>query len=211
MNLKTFLDQKSKLKQITLSGYEAHSLLAPPQRMKQLKSSFKNKTTPKKAAVLIHLYPGENDFLHFILIQRNSYVGVHSGQISFPGGKPEALDANLWGTALRESSEEVGLNGIDIHKLRSLTDVFIPPSNFLVSPFVSYSYEKPEFIPEKKEVDLILEIPLTNLLDHQQVWYKKLTTNYIDEFEVPCYIFNEKVVWGATAMILSELRILLLS
>ena len=211
MNLKTFLDQKSKLKQITLSGYEAHSLLAPPQRMKQLESSFKNKTTPKKAAVLIHLYPGENDFLHFILIQRNSYVGVHSGQISFPGGKPEALDANLWGTALRESSEEVGLNGIDIHKLRSLTDVFIPPSNFLVSPFVSYSYEKPEFIPEKKEVDLILEIPLANLLDHQQVLYKKLTTNYIDEFEVPCYIFNEKVVWGATAMILSELRILFLS
>ena len=211
MNLKTFLDQKSKLKQIKLSGYEAHSLLAPPQRMKQLKSSFKNKTTPKKAAVLIHLYPGENDFLHFILIQRNSYVGVHSGQISFPGGKLEALDANLWDTALRESSEEVGLNGIEIHKLRSLTDVFIPPSNFLVSPFVSYGYEKPEFIPEKKEVDLILEIPLTNLLDHQQVWYKKLTTNYIDEFEAPCYVFNKKVVWGATAMILSELRILLLS
>ena len=209
--MKTFLDQKSKLKQIKLSGYEAHSLLAPPQRMKQLKSSFKNKTTPKKAAVLIHLYPGENDFLHFILIQRNSYVGVHSGQISFPGGKPEALDANLWGTALRESSEEVGLNGIDIHKLRSLTDVFIPPSNFLVSPFVSYGYEKPEFIPEKKEVDLILEIPLANLLDHQQVLYKKLTTNYIDEFEAPCYVFNKKVVWGATAMILSELRILLLT
>ena len=211
MNLKTFLDQKSKLKQITLSGYEAHSLLAPPQRMKQLESFFKNKTTPKKAAVLIHLYPDENDLLHFVLIQRNNYVGVHSGQISFPGGKPEAEDANLWDTALRESSEEVGLNGIEIHKLRSLTDVFIPPSNFLVSPFVSYSFEKPEFVREIKEVDLILEIPLGKLLRHDQVLYKNLTTNYVEEFEIPCYVFNEKVVWGATAMILSELRILLLS
>jgi len=205
------LDQKSKLKQITLSGNEAHSFLAPPQRMKLLNSSFKIKTTPKKAAVLIHLYPDENDSLHFVLIQRNSYVGVHSGQISFPGGKPETEDANLWDTALRESSEEVGLNGIEIHKLRSLTEVFIPPSNFLVSPFVSYSFEKPHFVREIKEVDLILEIPLWMLLGHEQVLYKNLTTNYVEEFEVPCYVFNEKVVWGATAMILSELRILFLS
>lgn len=211
MNFKKFLDQKSKLKQITLSGNEAHSLLAPPQRMKQLESFFKHKTTPKKAAVLIHLYPDENELLHFVLIQRNSYVGVHSGQISFPGGKPEAEDANLWDTALRESSEEVGLNGIEIHKLRSLTDIFIPPSNFLVSPFVSYSFEKPEFVRQIKEVDLILEIPVSKLLGHEQVLCKNLTTNYMDEFEVPCYVFNEKVVWGATAMILSELRILLLS
>ena len=211
MNFKKFLDQKSKLKQITLSGNEAHSLLAPPQRMKQLESVFKHKTTPKKAAVLIHLYPDENDSLHFVLIQRNSYVGVHSGQISFPGGKPEAEDANLWDTALRESSEEVGLNGIEIHKLRSLTDIFIPPSNFLVSPFVSYSFEKPEFVRQIKEVDLILEILVSKLLGHEQVLCKNLTTNYMDEFEVPCYVFNEKVVWGATAMILSELRILLLS
>ena len=205
------MDQKSKLKQITLSGNEAHSFLAPPQRMKLLNSSFKIKTTPKKAAVLIHLYPDENDSLHFVLIQRNSYVGVHSGQISFPGGKPETEDANLWDTALRESSEEVGLNGIEIHKLRSLTEVFIPPSNFLVSPFVSYSFEKPHFVREIKEVDLILEIPLWMLLGHEQVLYKNLTTNYVEEFEVPCYVFNEKVVWGATAMILSELRILFLS
>lgn len=205
------MDQKSKLKQITLSGNEAHSFLAPPQRMKELKSSFKIKTTPKKAAVLIHLYPDENDSLHFVLIQRNSYVGVHSGQISFPGGKPETEDANLWDTALRESSEEVGLNGIEIHKLRSLTEVFIPPSNFLVSPFVSYSFEKPHFVREIKEVDLILEIPLGMLLGHEQVLYKNLTTNYVEEFEVPCYVFYEKVVWGATAMILSELRILFLS
>ena len=205
------MDQKSKLKQITLSGNEAHSFLAPPQRMKLLNSSFKIKTTPKKAAVLIHLYPDENDSLHFVLIQRNSYVGVHSGQISFPGGKPETEDANLWDTALRESSEEVGLNGIEIHKLRSLTEVFIPPSNFLVSPFVSYSFEKPHFVREIKEVDLILEIPLGMLLGHEQVLYKNLTTNYVEEFEVPCYVFNEKVVWGATAMILSELRILFLS
>ncbi len=211
MNFKIFLDQKSKLKQITLSGNEAHSLLAPPQRMKQLESLFKDKNTPKKAAVLIHLYPDEKDLLHFVLIQRNSYVGVHSGQISFPGGKPEAKDTNLWDTALRESSEEVGLNGIEIHKLRSLTDVFIPPSNFLVSPFVSYSFEKPEFVRQIKEVDLILEIPVSKLLGHEQVLRKNLTTNYMDEFEVPCYVFNEKVVWGATAMILSELRILLLS
>ena len=179
--------------------------------MKQLESFFKHKTTRKKAAVLIHLYPAENDLLHFVLIQRNSYVGVHSGQISFPGGKPEAEDTNLWDTALRESSEEVGLNGIEIHKLRSLTDIFIPPSNFLVSPFVSYSFEKPEFVRQIKEVDLILEIPVSKLLGHEQVLCKNLTTNYMDEFEVPCYVFNEKVVWGATAMILSELRILLLS
>ena len=205
------MDQRSKLKQITLSGNEAHSLLAPPQRVKQIDSFFKNKISPKKAAVLIHLYPDQNDLIHFVLIQRNSYIGVHSGQISFPGGKHEAEDINLWDTALRESSEEVGLNGLEIHKLRSLTDVFISPSNFMVSPFVSYSYEKPNFIPEKKEVDLILEIPLINLINHEQLLYKKLTTDYIDELEVPCYIFNEKVVWGATAMILSELRILLLS
>ena len=211
MNLKTFLDQRSKLKQITLSGNEAHLLLAPPQRFKQIESFFKNKISPKKAAVLIHLYPDQNDLIHFVLIQRNSYVGVHSGQISFPGGKPESNDVNLWGTALRESSEEVGLNGLEIYKLRLLTDVFIPPSNFIVSPFVSYSFEKPKFIPETKEVDLILEIPLVDLINHEQVLYKKLTTDYIDELEVPCYIFNGKVVWGATAMILSELRILLLS
>ena len=123
--------------------------------------------------------------------------------------KPKTL---TYGIPLSENLQKKwGLNGIEIHKLRSLTDIFIPPSNFLVSPFVSYSFEKPEFVRQIKEVDLILEIPVSKLLGHEQVLCKNLTTNYMDEFEVPCYVFNEKVVWGATAMILSELRILLLS
>ena len=206
MDFNKFLDLKSKLKQIRLSGFDAHSLLAPPGRFEEIKDYFKSSIDPKIASVLVHIYPDSRGEIKFVLIKRNEYEGIHSGQISFPGGKFQKSDLSNWGTAIREASEEVGLQKNKVIKFRELTKVFIPPSNFLVFPFLSYSNERPFFQPQENEVDQILEVSLATLLKYNSLVKRKISTTYMKDVLVPGYYLEGTFVWGATAMILSEVR-----
>mgnify|MGYP001273769897 FL=1 len=209
MDFNNFLDLKSNLKQIKLPGDRAHLLIAPPGRFKKIEEYFKNISNPKKASVLIHIYPDINKKARFILIRRNVYKGTHSGQISLPGGKFQVIDSTNWNTALREASEEVGLIKDSVLKIKQLTKVFIPPSNFIVTPFLSISNEKPFFQKQKKEVDQIIETPIISLLNDKSLTKRKISTSYMKDIFVPGFFLEGVFVWGATAMILNEFKQLL--
>ena len=160
---------------------------------------------PKRAAVLMLVYPGEEGAA-LSLIRRNSYKGVHSSQIAFPGGKIEADDASPLYAALRETEEEIGVDRGTVEVVAPLSPVYIPPSNFCVSPFLGYCHSRPFFIPDPREVSEIIEMPLSVLLDDRTIRIQQMPTSYSESIEVPCFVFDEYEVWGATAMMLSELR-----
>ena len=208
MDLKTFLSLKTNLIEIPLPGLDAHSLLAPSYRISDLKKMNYNIVNSKIAAVLILFFPSPNGQLNLVLIERGKYPGVHSGQISFPGGKYENQDNELWETALREANEEIGIQKADIIYVMSLSNIFIPPSNFLVTPFLSYSISNLTFIPHKSEVSKIIELPVNDLLKIK-VSKKRLKTMFKESVQVPCFNYNQNIIWGATSMILSELKMLI--
>jgi len=161
----------------------------------------------KTACVLSLLYPKYSDW-HLVLIQRKSGHpdDPHGGQIGFPGGQYEEADGKLANGALREAEEEVGVRSEDVKVLGKLTKLYIPVSNFLVHPFVGYLPYAPVFSPQLSEVDAILEIPFAHL-QHPDTVQKidlKISENIILK-NVPYFNVHEKVVWGATAMIISEL------
>jgi 8-oxo-dGTP pyrophosphatase MutT (NUDIX family) len=158
----------------------------------------------RKAAVLVLFYP-YHDKIYLVFIKRNEYPGVHSGQISFPGGGMEQVDKDMTDTALREAEEEIGVKRNPVTVIGKLTDLFIPPSNFLVTPVVGYTLERPDFRPDPDEVDHILEFPLDELLNNSNVIDKEITIFPDVDIKVPCYYLDGNVIWGATAMILSEL------
>lgn len=159
-----------------------------------------------KAGVLVLLYPIESK-VHTVLIQRVSHQkDKHSGQISFPGGRLESTDTNLEHCALRETHEEIGLKPDKIQVLGKLTSLYIPVSNFLVQPFVAMMKSPPQFIPEVNEVASIIPVELDRFF-HKEVVKKRdmLVDSGIRLIDVPYYDLKPNVVWGATAMIMSEL------
>ena len=207
MNLTLFKVLTTKLKQNTLAGEVAHSVMAPPNRIENIKSSLITEMKPKMASVLLLLYPNEFGEMNFVLTRRRVYNGMHSGQISFPGGKPDPLDNDLWATALRETHEEIGILSDEVTYIRSLSKLYVPPSNFLIIPYLGYLQSPYTFKPDPREVDAILEISLMDFINKESVMTKQLNSNSTS-IEVPAYIFDKNVVWGATAMILSEFRML---
>jgi len=158
----------------------------------------------RKGAVLTLFYP-HNSKLYMVFIKRTEYPGVHSGQISFPGGGLEQVDKDIVDTALREAEEEIGVNRNSVMVLGKLTDLFIPPSNFLVTPVVGYTTERPDFRPDPDEVDRILEYPMDELLNELNIMEKEIAIFPEVTLKVPCFYIDGNVIWGATAMILSEL------
>ena len=152
-------------------------------------------------------YPKQGDW-YLVLIERmsNNLQDRHRGQISFPGGKREKEDDSLLQTALREAEEEVGVPSRLVKPLGKLTELYIPVSNFLVQPFVGFTEKTPSFSPEPLEVKSIIEVPLSLLLDPKTVKTTsiRLTDNMTLQ-HVPYYDVYGNVVWGATAMMLSEL------
>jgi 8-oxo-dGTP pyrophosphatase MutT (NUDIX family) len=195
---------KQKLQQ-PLPGVKSHLKMAPKNRLEEL-STF-NITPPlaRKSAVLILLFP-DNGKLKTVLIKRSEYDGVHSGQISFPGGKFENTDSTFEETALRETNEEIGVEPYNIEIIGQLTDFYIPPSNFLVKVFVGYSSKKPEYIPDRKEVQSIVEVDIDEFFDINNIAEKEFySTSRKTAVFAPCYLVNGLEIWGATAMILSEL------
>ncbi|HRI29208.1 MAG TPA: CoA pyrophosphatase [Chitinophagales bacterium] len=156
-----------------------------------------------QAGVLILLYP-HHDTVFTALMQRNVDGHAHSGQISFPGGRYEDSDANLTATALRETREEFGIDDTHVTVLGALSQLYIPASNFWVLPTVGYLTRRPTFNPDTREVAAVLEVPLPYLLQESIVKQKTITGSTGITIQAPYYDVDGHVVWGATAMIISE-------
>jgi 8-oxo-dGTP pyrophosphatase MutT (NUDIX family) len=131
---------------------------------------------------------------------------VHSAQIAFPGGKYEIDDENFAYTALRETHEEVGIHPDKIQILKPFTQLYIPPSNFIVHPFLGISKDELVFVPQPSEVADIIELPLSVFLSDSIVVETKVPTSYSVESSVPAFKIENHIVWGATAMMLNELK-----
>ena len=160
----------------------------------------------RESAVSILLFH-KADELRSVLIQRPTYQGSHSGQISFPGGKRDETDRDLTHTALREMHEEIGFHDPEIQNLGELTKVYIPVSRFLVYPNVFYTRFEPKFVPDPREVEDILTFPLTRICEPDCL----TTTNIqLDKGilmkNIPAFMINDRVVWGATALMMNELK-----
>lgn len=194
------LDQLIKM---PLPGIDAHKTLSPLQR--PLFTKYNIPLSAKKAGVLVLLYPNQNQETTILLTKRAQYKGTHSNQISFPGGKKDPEDRDLETTALRETYEEVGLPQTDIIVHKNLSSIYIPPSNFKVNAYLATVDYTPVF-NKNYEVEEIIHLTLEELLNPNNLTTFKTATSYTNHVEVPCFMFNEHCVWGATAMILSEVK-----
>ncbi|MFT6167202.1 MAG: 8-oxo-dGTP pyrophosphatase MutT (NUDIX family) [Vicingaceae bacterium] len=182
-----------------LPGHESHRKVMEHRKSTDV-IDFQ-RLNPRKSAVLVHLYVHLGQ-LHLSYIERPEYDGVHSKQISFPGGKAELQDQSLMHTAVREAKEEVNIDPEKLDILGTLSEIYIPPSNFLVQPYVSFHHQRPNFIPDPREVGEIIEFPIHNLINQE------LTKHELPRggkaLIVNGYQLNGKVMWGATAMITKE-------
>jgi len=190
---------------MSVPGEPSHLIMAPEIRTRALHNFNIEERNPRHAAVMMLFYPKKSK-MHIVLILRPEYEGVHSGQVALPGGKVETFDKGYVNTALRETNEEVGVPIEAIQVLKTFTKVYIPPSNFWVHPFLGFAVQRPDFILQEEEVAKIIEVPLLTLLDEKNVGLKNLSTSYAKNIEVPVFKLNGYDVWGATAMMLSELK-----
>ncbi|MGM8363368.1 NUDIX hydrolase [Flavobacterium sp. ARAG 55.4] len=210
MDFQHFLKIIPNLVQASLPAFASHEKMMPLERKQLLKRINLEEKHPREAAVTMLFYP-KNQQTHLVLIVRNSYEGVHSAQIAFPGGKFETGDINLRETALRETEEEIGISRSKIQIVKDFSPLYIPPSNFMVYPFLGVCTEEPAFILDPEEVASIIELPLEVFQDDAILSVENLSTSYGAFIEVPAFKIDEHIVWGATAMMLSELKDVLLS
>jgi len=204
-------DWKRKIKaalQEDLPGPLAHKRVAPADRIKGiLEQNWP--ANAKRSAVTFLLFP-KNNQIHTLFMKRPEYPGVHSGQVSLPGGQRDASDHSLMETAIREYFEETHVQLHDSCFLGALTEFYIPPSNFLVQPYVAFINELPPLIPQVEEVASLHEISLEELFNpscftnDEIVLKNRSGNNHI--IKAPCYKVKELLIWGATAMMISELQ-----
>ncbi|MFT6865673.1 MAG: 8-oxo-dGTP pyrophosphatase MutT (NUDIX family) [Cyclobacteriaceae bacterium] len=161
-------------------------------------------TNARKGGVLILFYQKDNQW-YFPLIQRPMYDGIHSGQVAFPGGGMEESDSDQYETALRESFEEIGIEQHKVQIVGALSEFFVAVSNYMVLPVIGVYPEIPHFIPDPREVDEVIEVPLNQLLDRGLLKEKEITAASGYRLWSPYFELENRVVWGATAMMLSEL------
>ena len=194
---------KTNLIEIPLPGLNAHSLLAPPYRISDLKKINYNIVNPKIAAVLILFFPSPNGQLNLVLIERSKYPGIHSGQISFPGGAVEESDETVVEAAMREANEEIGLPRQNVEVI-GLLPSYRTVSRYKVAPVIGFV--DPNFQPQldANEVESAFEVPLAHLLDRRN---HLVHTTHRDKRPFPIYFipWQDKMIWGVTAAILRNL------
>lgn len=205
MDFQYFLKFIPHLVQVELPAFVSHEKMMPLERKIFLAKMSFEEINAKKAAVMMLFYP-KNKETHLVLIVRNSYPGVHSDQIAFPGGKFEAEDVDFLTTALRETEEEIGISRSKIEVVKAFSSLYIPPSNFMVYPFLGICKEEIQFVPDSNEVAAIIELPLSVLRDDRILIVENLSTSYASLVDVPAFKIEGHIVWGATAMMLSELK-----
>jgi len=193
---------------LPLPGYKVQKRMEPSIRA-DLSGSTEPNFATRDSAVLILLYPFAKR-LHFVLIKRQIYEGPHSGQVSLPGGKFEDIDLTLDSTALRETYEEVGVEPSKVRILGKLTELYVPVSNLMVYPYVGYTSQKPEFMPNLQEVEYVIEVGVSDLLAEVNKSVKVITSHG-SPLTAPFYQFRGEMVWGTTAMILAEFEEILRS
>lgn len=202
MQFDEFLYKLRSIDSVELPGISAHVRMAPVNR----KITFPDadlSASARFAAVLALIVPGEQGDAAFVLIERTGGNSVHASQFSFPGGKQEP-DEELFMTALRETEEEIGVLKGQIELIAELTQLYIPPSNFLVTPYLGVVREKPEYRVNAQEVQAIYEIPVRELLMSSAVKEGVFNTSSGQQVTAPFYEWKSVRIWGATAMMISE-------
>jgi 8-oxo-dGTP pyrophosphatase MutT (NUDIX family) len=205
MDFQEFLKYVPKLVEVTLPAKEAHFKMVPFERIESLKKQSLESLNPKNAAVMMLFYPKKGR-THLVLIVRNSYEGIHSAQIALPGGKYEPKDESYRNTALRETHEEIGIHPSNIEIIRPFTNLYIQASNFMVYPFLGICKEEIVFVPDVIEVANVIELPLSDFLNDNLIVNTTMSTSYANNIEIPAFKIEEHIVWGATAMMLNELK-----
>lgn len=191
---------------INLPGSDAHE----PMRAKSIGGifpKFEHRLPPKPGGVLILLYE-EKGLIKFPLIKRPTYAGAHSGQVSLPGGKAEPGE-DIFQTALREGEEEIGVKQKDIRIIGKLSEFNVIPSNFLVTPVVATIDYVPEFIPDQFEVEKVIQADLFELTKEDAIRESEILAAGLYPMMAPHFLIENEIVWGATAMMLNEFRVVL--
>lgn len=196
LNLKQALHQRL---QQDLPGWHAHRLLATDVHKE---ARYEPPEGSRRAGVLMLLYPKANEWW-LPLILRPIYRGVHSGQMALPGGKVEPTDQDIVATALRETQEEIGVQVKRGQVLGTLSDIYIPPSNITVTPVLAVG-GVPDYLPDPDEVAEVVDIRLEELKNPDNLAMRKVGWINRAPLKAPAFKIKERIIWGATAMMLSE-------
>lgn len=189
-----------------LPGAAAHE----PLRAKPLGPivpKFEHGVPPRSGSVLLLLCPDSGKIL-FPLIKRPEYQGMHSGQISLPGGKAEPGESPV-DTAIREAHEEIGVKPESVRVLGMLSQFYVIPSNIMVTPVVGVVDCQPDYNPDPTEVVRIVNGNLYDLLPDAAVRIKEIEVAGRYRMLAPHFEIEGEIVWGATAMMLNEFRVIL--
>jgi 8-oxo-dGTP pyrophosphatase MutT (NUDIX family) len=206
MSLEELIRELDKRLKDPLPATAAHELLRARPVSGQF-PDFGHKLPPRPGSVLLLLFE-ENGVIKLPLTKRATYKGAHSAQISFPGGKAEAGE-NAVQAALREAEEEIGIHQADVRVIGQLSDFNVIPSNFLVTPIVGSLNYVPVFKPDPREVDKIIYAEITDLIRDDAVYEEEILAAGVYPMIAPHFLIENEIVWGATAMMLNEFRMVL--
>ena len=201
-----FIEQLRERLAMPLPGKTAQYKMASRRRLEELGPALIPPADARVACVLNLLHRQSDGQWRTVLIQRSDNPrDRHSGQVSFPGGRYEEHDGDLVNVALREAHEEVGVSPLEVQVLGRLTELYIPVSNFVVHPFVGVLLGVPDFRPQPGEVEAILtpELSLFRLPENQKTTDIRVGHGAVMK-DVPYFDVGGRIVWGATAMIMSE-------
>jgi 8-oxo-dGTP pyrophosphatase MutT (NUDIX family) len=191
---------------LPLPGGDAHEAFRA-HAVGDVRPLFDHKIAPKPGGVIILLFEDDGT-LKFPLIKRAEYAGAHGGQVSLPGGKAEPGEDSVQ-TALRECEEEIGVDRNSLTVLGQLSDFFVMPSNFMVTPVIATADHRPQFRPDPYEVARILEGDLNAIIKDDAMKQKEILVAGRYKMMAPHFEIEGEVVWGATAMMLNELRLII--